>query len=79
MPNNYLKILSKFNGENETSTKDHIVAFQYCTYNWVVEFEDVCMHIFVQSLEGDPRKWFRNFLVNTFPSWEVLQTTFMNQ
>jgi len=58
MPNNYLKILQKFNEENEASTKYHIVAFQDCTNNLAIEYEDVYMYIGVHSLEGDVEKWF---------------------
>jgi len=47
MPNNYLKILPKFNGENETYAEDNIDAFQYCTNNLGVEYEDVYMCNFV--------------------------------
>jgi len=56
MPNNYLKILPKFNGKSETSVEDHITTFKDSTNNSAIEYEDVYMQNFVQILEGDTRK-----------------------
>jgi hypothetical protein len=37
------------------------------------------MRLFVQTLEGDVRKWFRGLPHASINSWEVLETVFMRQ
>jgi len=55
-PDNYLKLLPKFNGEDEVTSLEHLLAFDYFTYNQDLEHQDVCMRIFLQDFEGEVRK-----------------------
>jgi hypothetical protein len=60
LPENYLKLLPKYNGESSLSAEEHLVTFQDFTDNLFMENDDVFMRFFVQTLEGDVHKWFRN-------------------
>jgi len=41
-----------------------------------IQHEDVYMRLFVQSLEGEPRKSFRSLAVGSITSWQVLENWF---
>ena len=61
----YLKYLPKYTREGEgVSVDEHLVAF--CSYvdNQNVEHEDVWSRLFVWSLDGEARKWFRSLPPN---------------
>eukprot|EP01018_Ginkgo_biloba_P034759 Gb_09446 [translate_table: standard] len=79
MPDNYLKILPKFDGEKNALAEDHMTAFQDFTDNLFIEHDDVYMRFFVQTLEGDVKKWFRDLTTNSIDSWETFKVSFMRQ
>lgn len=47
--------------------------------NMNIEHENVYMRLFVQSLEGNVRIWFRKLRPNSIRSWNELTTIFKNQ
>jgi hypothetical protein len=55
----YLKYMPKFTGEEDITIEEHLVAFYSYVDNLNIENEDVWMRFFVQSLDGEVRKWFR--------------------
>jgi hypothetical protein len=55
----YLKQLPKFTGEGDITAEEHLKSFYSYTNNHAIENEDVWMRIFVHSLDGEARKWFR--------------------
>jgi hypothetical protein len=55
----YLKKLPKFTGKGDITAKDHLAAFYSYADNYVIIDEDVWMRIFVHSLDGEARKWFK--------------------
>jgi hypothetical protein len=59
LPKNSLNILPKYDGEKTHSVEEHIESFQYFIHNLFVENNDVFMRLFVQNVEGDVKKWFR--------------------
>jgi hypothetical protein len=71
LPENYLKLLPKYDGEKTHSTKEHIAAFQEFTENLFVEHDNVFMRIFVQTLEGDIIKWFRELPIASIDSYRL--------
>eukprot|EP01018_Ginkgo_biloba_P015769 Gb_38181 [translate_table: standard] len=79
MPKNDFKLLPKFSGDNEIFVDNHIYAFQDCVDNLPVDYEDVYMRIFVQILEGEARKWFRNLPANSIDSWATFHRMFMEK
>jgi hypothetical protein len=79
MPNGYLNTLPKFNGDNSILVEDHMIAFQHYTYDFVVEKNDVFNKMFVHSLEGEARKWFRNLLDSSIITWTNFHYKFVNR
>ena len=55
----YLKYMPKFTGEGDFAAKEHLEAFYSYAENINIEQEDVWTIVFVQSLYGQARKWFK--------------------
>jgi hypothetical protein len=53
----YMKYLPRYNGEGEVTVEEHLVAFYSFADNFNIEHADVWMSLFVQSLDGEVRKW----------------------
>ena len=79
MPQDYLKILPHFSGEDEQTTENHIVVFCNFAESLNVEHLDVVLRLFVQSLDGEARKWFKGLPNNTNPSWEEMERLFIQK
>jgi len=77
MPQDYLKCLSRFNREGDTLAQRHIEAFCAFAENLNVEHLDVVLRLFVQSLDGEPRKWFKSLLDASLATWEEIENYFM--
>ena len=76
MPQEYLKILPCFLGEDEQIVDKHIEVFCNFAENLIVEHLDVVLRLFVQSLDGEARKWFKGLPNNYIPSWEDIEHQF---
>lgn len=63
LPENYMKYLPKFGRDKTHSTEEHMSVFQDFTVDQFVDHDDVLMRLFVQTLGGDVRKWFRSCLL----------------
>lgn len=50
LPDNYMHLLPKYDGEKEQTTEYHVTAFQGFTNNLFIEHDHVCMRLFVQTL-----------------------------
>ena len=61
----YLKYMPKFIGEGDFIAEEHIEAFYSYVENINIEQEDVWARVFVQSLDGQARKWFKEFPVGS--------------
>jgi len=75
----YLNQLPKFTSEGYINIEEHIESFYSYTGNHVIENEDVWMSIFVHSLDGEPRKWFRDFPSRSIIRIEALDDSFLRQ
>jgi hypothetical protein len=53
----YMKYLPRYNGEGNVTAEEHLVAFYSFAYNFNIDYVDVWMKLFVQSLNGEVRKW----------------------
>ena len=76
MPQDYLKILPKFNGENEIDAQKHLETFCSFADNFNVEHLDVVLRLFVQSLDGEAIKWFKTLGDRSITTWEGMEDTF---
>jgi hypothetical protein len=73
----YLKKLPKFTGEGDVIAEEHLAAFYSYAYNYVIVNEDVWMIIFVHSLDGEARKWFRALALGSIDGIETLDDAFL--
>jgi hypothetical protein len=73
----YQKYMSKFTGEEEYTVKEHIEAFYAYAENINILEEDVWNRVFVQSLDGQARKWFKEIPTNSITGIEQLDEVFL--
>jgi hypothetical protein len=73
----YQKYMPKFTGEGDVTTKEHIEAFYSYAENLNFEEEDVWTQIFVQSLDGHARKWFKELPVGSIAGIEQFDDIFL--
>jgi hypothetical protein len=69
--------LPKFAGEGDITVEAHLEAFYSFTDNQAIENEYVWMRIFVHSLNGEARKWFRAFPPGSIGGIEALYEVFL--
>ena len=55
----YLNYIPRFNGQGDVTPEEHWNTYLSYADNQNFENEDVWMRVFVQSLDGEVRKWFR--------------------
>ena len=75
----YQKYFPRFNGQGKTTAEEHWEAFLSYADNQNIEAKDVWMRMFVQSLVGEVRKWFREFPTNSITIIEEIQDLFMRE
>jgi hypothetical protein len=75
----YLKQLPKFTGEGDITAEEHLATFYSYVDNYVIVNEDVWMRIFVHSLDGEARKWFRALTPGSIDGIEALDDIFLRQ
>jgi hypothetical protein len=75
----YLKYMPKFTGEGDITAEEHLAAFYSYADNLNIENEDVWMRVFVQSLDGEVRKWFRGLPPGSIAGIEALDNVFLRQ
>lgn len=59
IPQDYLKNMPRFNGEDDNMAQRHIETFSAFAKNLNMEQLDVVIRIFVQSLDGEARNYFK--------------------
>jgi hypothetical protein len=69
--------LPRFNGEGGVTTEEHLNSFYSFADNFNIEHADVWMRLFVQSLDGEVRKWFISLPPNSIVDIEALDDTFI--
>jgi hypothetical protein len=75
----YLKQLPKFTGEGDITAEEHLEAFYTFTDDNVIMHADVWMRIFVHSLQGEARKWFKALPPGSIDGIEALDNAFLRQ
>jgi hypothetical protein len=73
----YLKYMPKFTGEEDITAEEHLSSFYSYADNLNIENEDVWMRVFVQSLDGEARKWFRGLTPGSIDGIEALDDSFL--
>ena len=73
----YLKYIPKFTGGGRDFTaEEHLEAFYSYAENINIEQEDVWTRVFVQSLDVQARKWFKEFPTRSIAGIEALDDIF---
>jgi hypothetical protein len=75
----YLKQLPKFKREADITAEEHLASFYSYDDNYIIVNEDVWMRIFVHSLDGEARKWFRALTPRSVDGIDVLDDIFLRQ
>jgi hypothetical protein len=75
----YLKYMPKFIGEGDITVEEHLATLYSYADNLNIENEDVWMRVFVQSLDGEVRKWFRGLAPGSIAGIEALDSAFLRQ
>jgi len=71
-----LKILPCFIGEDEQTTENHVSIFCNFAENLNVEHLDAVLRLFVQSLDGEARKWFKGLPNNSTTTCKEMEHLF---
>jgi hypothetical protein len=74
---NYHKYMPKFTGEGDVSVEENIEAFYSYAENLNIEEEDVWTRVFVQSLDGHARKWFKELPAGSIAGIKQLDETIL--
>jgi hypothetical protein len=69
--------MPKFTGEEDIIVEEHLSAFYSYANNLNIENEDVWLRDFVQSLDGESRKWFRGLNLGSIDGIEALDDAFL--
>jgi hypothetical protein len=73
----YQNYMPKFTGAGEYTVEEHIEAFYAYAENINILEEDVWTRVFVQSLDGQARKWFKELPANSITGIEQLDEVFL--
>jgi hypothetical protein len=76
-PNDYMRYFPIFNGDGGVIAEENLSSFYSFADNFNVEHADVWMRLFVQSLDGEARKWFRSFPPNSIVDIVALDDAFI--
>ena len=77
--NDYQKYMPKFFGTGEYTVEEHLETFYAYAENINIEAEDVWMRIFVQSLDGEARKWFKKLPAASIGDITALDDAFLKE
>jgi hypothetical protein len=75
----YQKYMPKFIGARDYIAEEHIEAFYVYAENINISEEDVWTKVFVQSLDGQAQKWFKEIPTNLVTGIEQLDEVFLKQ
>ena len=73
----YQKYMPKFTGEGDATAEEHVEAFYSYAENLNIEQDDVWTRVFVQSLDGHARKWFKELPAGSVDGIEQLDEVFL--
>jgi hypothetical protein len=70
--------LSRLRGKDEYCPAHHLIKFHQCTNQLDLHYEDVLMKMFMYSLEGDARQWYRALPSSSIYSLKEFHETLIN-
>jgi hypothetical protein len=75
----YLKRLHRFARKFGVSAEDHLAEFSRVVDDFDVEHEDVVMRMFVSTLEGEARTWYKSLPDASIDGWDSFQEKFIER
>lgn len=80
MPPDYQSKIPMFDGTPQSvSAQQHIDKMSTFFDLYEIDEEDVTMRLFVQTFDGEVRKWFRGLAARSIPTLEELQKQFIDR
>jgi hypothetical protein len=78
LPTTYnVKCMPQFIREGDVTVEEHLASFYRFAEIQAIENEDVWMRVFVQSLDGDARDWFKEFPPRSIDEIATLDDSFL--
>jgi hypothetical protein len=74
-----MKYFPRYNGEGDFIVEEHLVSFYNFADNFNSDYADVWMSLFVQSLDGEVRKWFRGLPPASIADIDALDEAIIKQ
>jgi hypothetical protein len=68
----------KFREDRDDNPTDHLLEFHEVMYQLGIHHEDVLMKMFMYSLEGEAREWFRSLPPSSISSLKYFHVAFHN-
>lgn len=69
--------MPNFTGTEGVTAEEHLESFYSYVDNLDISEDDVWMRVFVQSLDGEARKWFRELTPRSIAGIEALDDAFL--
>ena len=79
MPQDYQSKITPFDGSSTYTTQQHAKKMTNYFEKYEIDTNDVRMKIFIQSLTGDVRTWFRAIPANNINDLQALYIAFLNR
>jgi len=77
LPQNYNQRIKLYDGKGNASAQKHLDWFNDFVDLEEVDYEDEKMRLFVQSLSGEVRKWFKALPAAIIHDFEAFETLFL--
>ena len=79
LPQNYSQRISLFDGEGDITAKQHVAKFEDFIDLEEVDYPDVKMQLFAQSLSGEAKKWFKDLPNGSIVNFQAFQNAFLDR
>ena len=79
LPQNYSQRIYLFDVEGGITAKQHVAKFEDFVDLEEVDYMDVKMRLFAQSLSGEAKKWFKYFPVAYILTFKAFQNAFLER
>jgi hypothetical protein len=79
LPQNYIKRIKLYDIEGNVSTQKHLDWFNDFVDLEEVDYADVKMRLFMQSLLGEVRNWFKSLPKTSIQDFVAFETSFITR
>ena len=77
IPHYYAQNIPFYDGDGNFTTRQHVDKFDDYVDLELVDEDDIKMRLYVLSLSGEAKKWFRNLPSRSIATFEAFQTSFL--